>query len=118
MLMVDQCWLWILNGSESKTVLITLFMLTRTADTILTCFPQRWGTLGGDASHSEVIEQLLQPLDHEKTRNKITQAKDLAYFIIDRCARNVLDPNALADKRVQFLEFFNKSIRDPVSSIH
>ena len=87
----------------------------RIVDTVVTCFPQRWGTLGGDDSGSEIIQQLLESLGHEQIRNRITNARELAYFIIDRCAANVFDPSVRMDKHLQFLEFFNESIGDLVS---
>jgi hypothetical protein len=94
-----------------------VFEVTRIADTVVMCFPQRWGTLGGDDSGSEIIQQLLESLDHEQIRNRITKARELAYFIIDRCAANIFDPSVLTDKRSQFLEFFNESIENLVSYV-
>ena len=94
MLMVDQCWLWILGNN-----------------TVLTCFPHRWNRTSQTDS-TDVYEGILELLDDPLHRNKIQNAGQLASLIIDRCAGNVLDRDSIKDEHLRFLDFFDWSIDD------
>ncbi|EON66482.1 hypothetical protein W97_05580 [Coniosporium apollinis CBS 100218] len=93
MLMVDQCWLWILDG-----------------DTLLTCFPQRWGQDVKSKDETDVFQSIFAYLEPQEHLNRIMCVQDLAFFIIDRCAGNVLNPSLTRGATSQFLEIFSKSI--------
>jgi Mg2+ and Co2+ transporter CorA len=94
MLMVDQCWLWILGNN-----------------TVLTCFPHRWNR-SAQSDSTDVYESILEILDDPLHRNKVQNAGQLASVIIDRCAGNVLDRDLIKDEHLRFLDFFDWSIDD------
>lgn len=94
MLMVDQCWLWILGSN-----------------TVLTCFPHRWNRRAQSDS-TDVYESILEMLDDPLHRNNVQNAGQLASMIIDRCAGNVLDRDLIKDENLRFLDFFDWSIDD------
>lgn len=94
MLMVDQCWLWVLRNN-----------------TVLTCFPHRWNR-SAQSDSTDVYESILEMLDDPIHRNKVQNAGQLASVIIDRCAGNVLDRDLIKDEHLRFLDFFDWSIDD------
>jgi Mg2+ and Co2+ transporter CorA len=94
MLMVDQCWLWILGNN-----------------TVLTCFPHRWNR-SAQTDSTDVYESILEMLDDPLHRNKFPNAGQLATMIIDRCAGNILDRDLIKDEHLRFLDFFDWSIDD------
>jgi hypothetical protein len=92
--MVDQLWLWILKGREDTPVV---------SDTVITCFPQRWG----QSTDDDVLQNILGYLE-TTDRAPITSMHDLVKLIITSCS-NVFDRSRVP-KELQFQEFFEGCI--------
>lgn len=96
-IMVDQLWMWVLDK-----------------DTILTCFPQRYGMSYKDESgvHQSIRTRV-------KTRsnpdNHIRSVFDLALMILDECFNTFFNRARTADKRPQVMDMFAESIGRVVS---
>jgi len=88
--MVDQLWLWILDGN-----------------TIITSFPRRWGRNLPDPS--DVHHSLQQRLEsmHEEG---IQSIYDLALIIIDECSRVFFDRTKPLDQRPEVMELFGATV--------
>ncbi|KAK2610531.1 hypothetical protein N8I77_003954 [Diaporthe amygdali] len=90
--MVDQLWMWVLDK-----------------DTILTCFPQRYGMSYKDDSgvHQSIRTRV-------KTRsnpdNHVRSIFDLALIILDECFNTFFDRARTADQRPQVIDMFSESI--------
>jgi hypothetical protein len=52
----------------------------------------------------------LEDLTQDTIRARLTDAKTLAYLIIDRCASNIFDPVSIRNTELQFMRFFDESI--------
>lgn len=91
-IMVDQLWMWVLDK-----------------DTILTCFPQRYGMSYKDDSgvHQSIRTRV-------KTRsnpdNHVRSIFDLALIILDECFNTFFNRARTADKRPQVMDMFAESI--------
>lgn len=91
-IMVDQLWMWVLDK-----------------DTILTCFPQRYGMSYKDDSgvHQSIRTRV-------KTRsnpdNHVKSIFDLALMILDECFNTFFNRARTADKRPQVMDMFAESI--------
>lgn len=91
-IMVDQLWMWVLDK-----------------DTILTCFPQRYGMSFKDESgvHQSIRTRV-------KTRsnpdNHVRSVFDLALIILDECFNTFFNRARTADKRPQVMDMFAESI--------
>ncbi|KAE9382236.1 hypothetical protein N431DRAFT_458772 [Stipitochalara longipes BDJ] len=110
-LMVGQCWLWILNGN-----------------TVITCFPQRWNTQLNPITTTPDIPFALHEKPYDMTNDKTDVLQNIVYllsgvqgqkartawglaeFIVHYCARSVFDSENMPDEEHQFLEFFSHSI--------
>lgn len=96
-LMVDQLWLWILDG-----------------DTVITSFPQRWNRKQSDHD-LDVVESIRKHINLVEGRDPLRSAYDLAVLISSFCSEVFFEredaPEPL-DEKLQFLEFFDKSIGD------
>lgn len=96
-IMVDQLWMWVLDK-----------------DTILTCFPQRYGMSYKDESgvHQSIRTRV-------KTRsnpdNHVRSVFDLALIILDECFNTFFNRARTADKRPQVMDMFAESIGRVVS---
>ncbi len=88
--MVDQLWLWILDGN-----------------TIITSFPRRWGRNRHDPS--EVHESLRERLKITPSE-EIQSIYDLALIIIDQCSRVFFDPTRALDQRPEVMDIFSLAI--------
>lgn len=88
--MVDQLWMWVLDD-----------------DTILTCFPQRYGSGKEDPSevHNVIARRLTPPGE-----TSIFSAWDLAVIILDACFDSFFDRTITTDRRPQVLDIFSESI--------
>jgi hypothetical protein len=97
--MVDQLWMWVLDK-----------------DTILTCFPQRYGMSYKDESgvHQSIRTRV-------KTRsnpdNHVKSVFDLALIILDECFNTFFNRARTADKRPQVMDMFAESIGRVVSYV-
>ncbi|KAL1861709.1 hypothetical protein Daus18300_008678 [Diaporthe australafricana] len=91
-IMVDQLWMWVLDQ-----------------DTILTCFPQRYGMSYKDDSgvHQSIRTRV-------KTRsnpdNHVLSIFDLALIILDECFNTFFNRARTTDKRPQVMDMFAESI--------
>lgn len=94
--------------------------LTLRTDTVITSFPQRW-----NRKHSEddldVVESLKKHIQLREGRDPLRSAYDLAVLIASFCSEVFFEredaPEPL-DERLQFLEFFDKSIGHVVSVVY
>jgi hypothetical protein len=95
LIMVDQLWMWILDH-----------------ETIVTCFPRRYGVNRKDASgvHRSIRNRL-----GSMKRCKIRSAYDLALIIIEECSSMFFDPTKTDDRQPQVMELFSEAISDIVS---
>ena len=119
-LMVDQCWLWILDGSWCSPFWpLKLFILTHIClDTVITCFPSRWNVqkFNKEATDdsTDVLQTMVDLLRGDQGQ-KIRTAWSLAEFIVDYCSRSVFNHEIMPNEEYQFLEFFSRSISKVVS---
>jgi len=90
--MVDQLWMWVLDEN-----------------TILTCFPRRYGMSKNDSSdvHNSILKRVK---DQSKPSNRIGSVFDLALIIMDECFNTFFDKTKTIDKRPQMLDIFAESI--------
>lgn len=97
-IMVDQLWMWILDD-----------------DTILTCFPQRYGMSDKDPSgvHQSIRTRVKT---RNNTDNQVRSLFDLALIILDECFSTFFNRTRTADKRPQVMDMFAESIGRVVSS--
>ncbi|MCJ1426325.1 hypothetical protein MMC29_004228 [Sticta canariensis] len=112
-LMVDQLWLWILDGGK-------LFDCSRlmkpsktpSTDTVITSFPQRWNRRQFD-NDLDVVESIRKHINLVEGRDPLRSAYDLAVLISSFCSEVFFEredaPEPL-DEKLQILEFFDKSI--------
>lgn len=140
--MVDQLWLWILDGSKflSKTLYqvhysaITLqhFMKSYSTpalrissyitekgliiftDTIITSFPKRYGRNKPDPS---AVHKSIRMRLEVCRRNEIRSAFDLALIIIDQCSRVFFNRTKTADRQPQVMDLFASAIGNVVSGL-
>ena len=96
--MVDQLWMWILDGN-----------------TIITCFPRRYGTNKQDMSG--VHKSIRLRLKDDKSL-RVRSVYDLALIIIDECCDTFFDRTKKVDRQPQVLEEFSTAIGDVVSVIN
>lgn len=96
-IMVDQLWMWILDN-----------------DTILTCFPQRYGLSDKDPSgvHQSIRTRVKT---RNNTDNQIRSIFDLALIILDECFSTFFNKTKTSDKRPQVMDMFAESIGRVVS---
>lgn len=98
-IMVDQLWMWILDN-----------------DTILTCFPQRYGMTDKDPSG---VHQSIRMRVKTRTvpENHVRSVLDLALIILEECFDSFFNRARTADKRPQVMDMFAESIGRVVSSL-
>ncbi|PSR79122.1 hypothetical protein BD289DRAFT_105629 [Coniella lustricola] len=91
-IMVDQLWLWCLDK-----------------DTILTCFPQRYGVEHKDVSgvHQTIRSRVK---DRSKPDNQVRSIFDLALIILEECFGTFFNRMRAADRRPQMIDVFAESI--------
>ncbi|PHH91890.1 hypothetical protein CDD83_9911 [Cordyceps sp. RAO-2017] len=94
LVVVDQLWMWILDEN-----------------TILTCFPRRWGRNKPDPSAvHKGIRQTIGEL--VKREHETWCIYDLALIIIDECSRVFFDRTAPLDQRPEVVAIFGAAISD------
>ena len=97
--MVDQLWMWILDKN-----------------TILTCFPRRYGV--GRNDPSGVFQSISRRLkDPFSSANHILSVFDLGLIILEECFNTFFDRTATLDKRPQTLDIFAESIGNVVCCV-
>lgn len=91
---VDQLWMWILDEN-----------------TIITCFPKRYGANKNDASgiHKSIRSRV------EKVRSVNTVFK-LGLIILNKCSKTFFDRTKTLDRRPQVIDEFSRAIGNIVSS--
>ena len=93
--MVDQLWLYILDK-----------------DLIITSFPQRWKQPKNDPLN--VLDGIIEDMS-SKTQPPVRSVYDLATLVTGRCC-GVFDRHRLGDEDYQFLDMFESSIGEVVTS--
>ncbi|KAI0964955.1 hypothetical protein F4678DRAFT_454429 [Xylaria arbuscula] len=88
--MVDQLWMWILDGQ-----------------TLITCFPKRYGANKQDYSGvHKSIRTSLENLDSNQPRTVF----ELALIVLDECTKTFFDRAKLRDRQPQVIDEFSKAI--------
>lgn len=96
LIMVDQLWMWILDK-----------------DTIITCFPRRYGVNRRDASGvHKAIRTRLSSLGN----TQVLSAPDLALVIIDECGKVFFDRTKTDERKPQLVDIFSDAIGKVVST--
>jgi hypothetical protein len=100
-LMVDQCWLWILG------------------DTVITSFASPWVEDSADSADCpNLLDDLIFGLCNEEVNQKIHSPHHLASIIIEACAAAAFDPRSdgqASSGYYNFPELFHQSIKRVVS---
>ncbi|KAK7744941.1 hypothetical protein SLS53_003174 [Cytospora paraplurivora] len=90
--MVDQLWMWVLDK-----------------DTILTCFPQRYGA--SDKDDSGVHRRIrMRVKTRSNPKNHIRSILDLALIVLEECYNTFFDRTRTEDQRPQIMDMFAESI--------
>ncbi|KAI1345484.1 hypothetical protein F5Y01DRAFT_320724 [Xylaria sp. FL0043] len=90
LLMVDQLWMWILD-----------------ANTVVTCFPARYGSNLSDCS--DVYKSVEARCSEEKS---VTSVFDLALIIIEECSNAMLSFRPISNERPDVVKAFSEAISD------
>lgn len=91
--MVDQLWMWILDEN-----------------TILTCFPKRYG-VGAKEDPSGVHDTIRARLkNYSNPSNRVMSVYDLGLIILEECFDTLFDRTITPDGRPQVLDMFAESI--------
>lgn len=96
-IMVDQLWMWILDEQ-----------------TIITCFPKRYGSNKQENDASSVHKSIRIRL-HNARQNHIRSVFDLALVIIDECSNTFFDRTKTRDRQPQVMDAFSEAIGNVVS---
>lgn len=86
-------------------------------DTVITSFPQRWNRKHCD-NDLDVVESIRKHINLMEGRDPLRSAYDLAVLISSFCSEVFFereDASEPLNEKLQFLEFFDKSIGDVVS---
>ncbi|KAK4182905.1 magnesium transport protein cora [Podospora australis] len=92
LVMVDQLWMWILDGN-----------------TVITSFPRRWGRNRPDPT---AIHKSLRSRLNFSRPGEISSAYDIALVIIDECSRVFFDRAKIHQRQPNLTELFTSAIRD------
>lgn len=95
--MVDQLWLWILDGN-----------------TIITCFPKCWGRNKPDPS---AVHESLRLRLKVARKDEVRSVYDLALLIIDQCSRVFFDRTNALTRQPQVMDLFERRISELVCGI-
>jgi hypothetical protein len=95
--MVDQLWMWILDEQ-----------------TIITCFPKRYGANKQETDASSVHKCIRQRLQNTR-QNHIRSVFDLALVIFDECSSTLFDRAKTRDRQPQVMDAFSEAIGNLVS---
>jgi hypothetical protein len=97
-IMVDQLWMWILDEQ-----------------TIITCFPKRYGANKQETDASSVHKSIRMRLQNSR-QNHIRSVFDLALVIIDECSSTLFDRVKTRDRQPQVMDAFSEAIGNVVST--
>ena len=95
--MVDQLWMWILDEQ-----------------TIITCFPKRYGANKQETDGSSVHKSIRTRLQTIR-QNHIRSVFDLALIIFDECSNILFDRTKTRDRQPQVMDSFSEAIGNVVS---
>jgi hypothetical protein len=76
-------------------------------DTIITCFPKRWGRNSPDAS---AVQKCIRTRLREARIDEVLSVYDLALIIIDQCSRVFFDGTQSTDLQPQVMDAFANAI--------
>lgn len=93
-IMVDQLWMWILD-----------------AETIITCFPKRYGANKNDTSG---VHKSIRARIAEGRHQQVKSVFDLALIILEECSNTFFDQKRASDKQPQMLDAFSAAIGNVV----
>jgi hypothetical protein len=96
-IMVDQLWMWILDEQ-----------------TIITCFPKRYGSNKQENDRSSVHKSIRLRLQNAR-QNYIRSVFDLALIIIDECSNAFFDRTKTRDRQPQVMDAFSEAVGNVVS---
>ena len=96
-IMVDQLWMWILDEQ-----------------TIIACFPKRYGSNKQETDSSSVHKSIRMRLQNTR-HNHIRSVFDLALIIIEECSNKFFDRNKTRDRQPQVMDTFSEAIGNVVS---
>ncbi|KAG9232578.1 hypothetical protein BJ875DRAFT_485935 [Amylocarpus encephaloides] len=121
-LMVDQCWLWVLGSTfliaRSHLPFTIAYNDARNADIIVTCFPGCWVEgVPNPEDPIDLLEKIVHDVQMKSTYKGISTSHDLAAIIMEHCAKNVVD-SSLEKRREhdQFhFEWFYRSIKQVIT---
>ena len=82
-LMVDQCWFWMLG-----------------TDTILTSWPSTWASFDGLSDPLDVRERIMETLQKPSRRGRAKSACVWAQFILEQCLGNIIEYSGTTCKAV------------------
>ena len=101
-LMVDQCWMWIIGVGERAT--------------ILTSFPTSWSFFDteGLSDPLDVRRKITRNLNRRSFRRKMSTPSTLAAFILEQCVRNIMETSTIMKKRYRFVDQYELSINSLV----
>ena len=122
LLMVDQLWMWVVNGGMVSSVRPKLYqdLTDDILDTLVTSFPQRWGLLQEQGPHedeSDIFEAILRTLNNGiNLPKRMMSAYDIALLVAGQCSDLFFTQNTKTSEHLQFLEFFANSIGSVVSA--
>jgi hypothetical protein len=96
-LMVDQLWMWILDRN-----------------TIMTCFPKRWGDGRHGTSTSDIHASIRERLAKLAQSSKGWTARDLAPVIVDECSKVLFGRSKSLDERPDVIAIFRSATAEIV----
>ena len=88
------------------------FLQLTTTDTIITCFPKRWGKNKPDES---AVQKCIRTRLREARIDEVRSVYDLALIIIDQCSRVFFDRTQPTDMQPQVMDAFANAIGRVVS---
>lgn len=113
LVMVDQLWLWILDGSKRNPLSKILFsFLTLSTELVITSFPRSWGRRPKDASGVyRIIRERLTD------RPNLDNVYNMAILMIDQCSRVFFDHTVPRDNQPDVMDMFANAIGEVVSNV-
>lgn len=119
--MVDQLWMWILDRSKYREVHQEWSpghqqcqLLTTLSDTVLACFPKRWGSSRHGASPSDIHVAICERLAKLDTAADDWTAHDLAIVVVEECSKVLLDRFRAVDEGPDLLAIFKTATAELV----
>lgn len=113
-IMVDQLWMWILDESMFAYWIhlrARIRELTLSIDTIITAFPELWGSNAHDPS---AVHQSIRTRLAVAPNGEVRSVFDLALIIVDQCSRVFFDRSKPVHQAPKLVDIFADAIRGVV----